>query len=152
MFNNLNDKRFLAKLSSSIRHIQILASIPSEYFSDEGFNSYVNSGSTASPGSTINNKNNYLSFWVKDVYTFETFRVSEYEILMETSSLSEDEIEQNMIEYSEKLIDEELRKKYGELGFDKHYYKCKDIGMTNEESLKSVIDLIKEKIKKHNGK
>lgn len=146
MYEYLYNKTFIAKVSSQVKHVKILAAIPSEYFSDEGFNHYVESGAGQSPGATLNNKNNYISFWVKDVETNETFRVSEYEILMETTDMKSDEIKKNIDEYSDKIVDSERREKYGELGFDKHFYKCRDIGMSVEEALKSVIDLVKIKI------
>jgi hypothetical protein len=146
MYNDLFNKSFLCKASGKVKNVRILAAIPSEYFSDEGFSAYAEAGGAQSPGASINNKNNYISFWVKDDVTSETFRVSEYEMLMETTNLSEGDVLFRKEEYESDLLTEERVEKYGELGFDKHFYKCRDVGMDEFDSYKSVIDLLKIKI------
>ncbi len=146
MYANLNGSKFICKVNGLIKHVEILAAIPSEYFSDEGFNGYLASGNQQSPGAVVNNTNNYLSFWVEDIKTHETFRASEYEMLMKTDTMSDSRVNDQMKKYIEEDKIAKRVEKYGELGFDKHFYKCKEMDMTDKEALESISQIIKIRI------
>lgn len=150
MYRNLIDKKFLCKTGTAeepkVVLVKVLAVIPSEYFSDEGFGSYVQAQQHQNPGATINNRNNFLSFWVEDIETSETFRVSEYEVTMNVTDVDEAELQKLVEDKRDKEDVSSYEKEYGELGFDKHFYKSKEMDYTDIEAYKNVIELIKSKI------
>ena len=156
MYRELVDRKFVCKADHGIKHISILASIPSEFFSEEGFLAYAEGGpeKLQSPGAVINNKSNFISFLVKDMNSLETFRVSEYDLLISTDGLTSEELSERIEEYEVAFKIDKSIEKFGEVGFDKHYYKCQEMGMSEDEALDSIIQFIKvkQKINENNGK
>lgn len=156
MYNHLIGKKYLFDKGERIIAGEVQAIMESEYFSDEGYKDYEDD--PGNPGALINNVSPFLVFFCVDIETRETFRVNEFETLMDISGLYLQNIRELIIHHQQKK-DENISNKnlenelFFDIGLDKHYLKCKEFGMNELESLNAVKDLINEKIKKQkNGK
>lgn len=148
MFKEINGKDFLVVVEQKgILKVKILAVVVNEYFDEEGYVQSLNERGSIIPGMDINNKNVYLSMIASSYETGEVLRVTEHELFYDCSMLLESQIEKIILDFRDNQKIEEIKVKFGDSNFDKHYLKCLDFGMDEKESLMSLKKFIEHKIK-----